>query len=231
MKAILCVPAHREDFIETALSSGAEKILWDLEDSVPDDRVEDAVLLLSRGHVRPTDAVRIRPMESGRYHQTLAAAVRTGAEIWLPKVRRPACLPAGLTPILETPEACLRASEFLGVEGLSGIAFGEHDLLAEGLAEGAVEAMRPLTVVVAAALGIPSYDSPCADLSMPATRSATERACHLGFAYKGAMHPEQIQVIHSVGPALRRPSTGTGIVREGSVVIGPPMRKRSSCPG
>jgi citrate lyase subunit beta/citryl-CoA lyase len=109
MRSLLYVPAHSERFIGKAHERGADAIILDLEDSVPEDAKDeardsliDAVPMVRRGGA--TVLVRVNAGEE-RQRQDALAACRSGADaLYIPKVQSADAI-AGLASVLEIEEA------------------------------------------------------------------------------------------------------------------------------
>jgi citrate lyase subunit beta/citryl-CoA lyase len=96
-RSLLFVPGHRPDWGDKALRSGADAIILDLEDSVPDDEKESARATVARtiGRLRAQDArvglgVRVNGLATHRTGGDLEAVVVPGLELlFLPKIEHP----------------------------------------------------------------------------------------------------------------------------------------------
>lgn len=182
----LVVPGHREDFAEKAHSYGADFILWDLEDGVPEKERLRAEAVVQKW-AAPGDAVRLaRPW------------VVTGAlahlEFWYAKAEwSPAWGYVGV-PIIETAAAVRDVHLIAGVA--SGLAFGAYDFAAAcGVSTDSplVEHARLHVLLAAKAAGIPAYDAPCKDLDPGAAYAAACGSRALGFDSKGVLHPSHLE--------------------------------------
>ena len=93
IRSALFVPAHRRDFRERAVASGADAVILDLEDSVPAAERDDAraavIEWLDRGD-GPAVCVRINALSEGCSDADLDAAVQPGlVAVMVPKVDDP----------------------------------------------------------------------------------------------------------------------------------------------
>lgn len=93
-RSLLFVPGHKEPWVDKAVSSGADAIILDLEDAVPEGTKQQA-RELTAGSVqrlgaepRPGVVVRVNALDSPHFGKDLAAVVRAGlTALLLPKVR------------------------------------------------------------------------------------------------------------------------------------------------
>lgn len=136
IRSLLCVPAHKPHLYEKALSYGADCIMYDLEDSVPEAKKLDAFHQLSAwlksSVVMPWPGlvtVRInRPAEGrelikGRLDAFVLPKVKIGEDVAsLSAFFRP------VIPVVETPQAIVNLEEI--VERSAGCIFGVADFAA-----------------------------------------------------------------------------------------------------
>jgi citrate lyase subunit beta/citryl-CoA lyase len=138
IRSALFVPAHRREFRERAVASGADAVILDLEDSVPAAAREDAraaVVEWLEHADGPAVLVRINALSEGCADADLDAAVRPGlVAVMVPKVDDPggvrqvdkaldrrerrAGLPAGsvrVWPSIESAAAARRAFDMASV--------------------------------------------------------------------------------------------------------------------
>lgn len=214
MKIVLCVPGHNERMVARCRDYGADLVLFDLEDGVPEsakDRARDAVAAA----VRPGDAVRIN---SGVRAVRDAEAVAARATVWLPKgedwrdwtVAAKAFGLRACVPLIESPRALLLVLSELRCVATSpmpvqAVAFGAADYATRaGVPQRGlqVEHARANVVLIGHALEVDAIDSPCVSLDEHVVRDETRRACALGFQWKGAVHPRQIGWIRDESAAL-----------------------------
>lgn len=190
--AILSVPAHKPQWMESARESGAW-IMWDLEDGVPDEHKDEA-----RQNVRflaeAQDLVRVN--EGERYEADIEAVGMTGASVVLPKAGEwlhgadwHECI------IIETPRAVQEVDVILSMLKPEVVLFGWVDLLASaGLTTECsdfLEHCRIRVVMSCLARGIPVYDGP----PLGDTAKEAARARRQGFNGMGCIHPKQVPVV------------------------------------
>lgn len=224
-RSLLFVPANRTEMFARAWESGAEAVIFDLEDSVPAAQkgtARDALVALRppNGWTRPT-FVRLNAHETDDFDLDLRAAASTAfslAGVILPKVERAAQVhaadkalsarersdqPLALVLLIETPGGVMRVAELAdcGVKRVVAFAFGAEDYRAgmgvDALDPALADFARATVSNAAAAAGMPAIDAPLLQLDDPdRLRTAARRARALGFQAKFAIHPAQAAVIH-----------------------------------
>lgn len=202
-----------------ALASGADVVVLDLEDSVPEEAKDDARRLAipffqetGDGRVR---GLRINSPRTRAGLRDLVALLEQGAlpdVLVVPKVesaeelqlldallsRQPQ---VGLLPVIETPRG-LHAVEDVAcaVPRVRGLVFGAADFascLGTALAWEPLLYARARLVTAAARAGILALDAPCFRLDEPeALRVEIEQCRRLGFVGKFAIHPKQVHAIN-----------------------------------
>lgn len=219
MKTVLCVPGHDEKKVRKCREYGADLILFDLEDSVPEG-MKDRAREIVAANITSADAIRFNPpgteaealdLDALRHSQVMPHS------IWLPKLRiakpyvnwyRSHVLAAAGQPyriviIVETPLLLLNIATIEGNDrALRGVAFGAADFAAYmnvPQSSPQVDYARQQVALVAAALGVPAYDSPCTNVRADSTMLEAERARNLGYQWKGVVHPNQIGITQRVG--------------------------------
>lgn len=215
MKTVLCVPGHDERKVAKCREYGADLILFDLEDSVPEN-MKDRAREIVAANITPEDAVRVNAHRAeqdleaiGAWHPLSLAAVRKVHSVWLPKG-------SALTPhyflrspvvhIIETPHAVFNLST-LQQPDLLGVAFGAADFAAYmnvPASSPQVAYARQQVALAAAALRVDAYDSPCTSLNRYEIQASTNRAMALGYGWMGVIHPMQISVIKEFSGAIDR---------------------------
>ncbi|MER6520215.1 aldolase/citrate lyase family protein [Streptomyces sp. NPDC001553] len=104
-----------------------------------------------------------------------------------------------LWALIETPRAILRLDAVLATPRLQGVVFGAADYAAATGCRTNTKALlwaRSALAAGAAAAGIPAIDSPYFELdNTDGLRVDAENAQTLGYAGKGAVHPDQLPVI------------------------------------
>lgn len=232
----LFVPANRWKLIDSAFRSGAEAIVFDLEDSVAGDQKEAArnavrsVLLAPRASAPPL-FVRVNGPETADFSADLRALAGTPlAGLVIPKVESASAVRrvvaesggAPLVLLLETPRGILRALDLAEAAGtsLAALAFGAEDFRAAMRVDAAgsdalMAFARSSVAVAAAAAGVPAIDAPemdLADQDRLRARAAGARAA--GFLAKFAIHPAQLAIIHDAfGPSAAQRTWAERVTR------------------
>lgn len=239
-RSVLCVPGHDARKVERCRDFGADIILFDLEDSVPEESKGLALATVCAA-VLPGDAVRVCDRGHVLFNAQLAALESLVETVWIPKVRTAATLhnrlPWGgqVWALVECPAGVLNVGEIAGE--CHGLAFGRYDFMA---ATGITDVWAPLVehamgqiAMAAHAVGIQCSDAPCYSLTDTALMEReVRRAKGYGFASKGCVHPAQIAYCAALGPtaedvagAHRVAGAPGGVTRADSLLLGPPMVK------
>jgi citrate lyase subunit beta/citryl-CoA lyase len=226
-RSYLFTPGTSERLVTSALKSSADAVVIDLEDAiVADDRalafdvVRAAASVI---HQRPTH-VRIGIAEGGYIDSDVDLAVEVGAlALRLPKVSRPEevgrvsqlldkaedrhgrqALSVGLYLTIEDAAGLVAARELAAASRrVARFVFGERDFMADlgvdspGTLLGHARASLAIASR-ASGVGAP-VDGAFIDLEDEAgLRASASQAKNLGFSGKSALHPRQLEVLHSV---------------------------------
>lgn len=218
MRSKLFVPASRPELFAKAEASAADSLSFDLEDSVVEERKDEARIVLAdylrrRQDNGKTVVVRINAASTIHFDADVEAMVAAGAEMLnLPMISDLADLSKLQTRIekcevspgrvkvlanIETPWSLRHATSLAAHPRVAGLQIGYADLLEPyGLdrRDEAVLSHVRLTVRFAAAQsGLPAYDGAFAgvrELEFFERECAAAR-CH-GFSGKSCIHPTQI---------------------------------------
>lgn len=227
-RSLLFVPGNNERMIERAPAAGADAIVLDLEDAVPDGEKRAARALVRRAAPRIAAAgvpvlVRVNGISSGRTRDDVMAAVsRSLAGVVLPKTEsaqdlrdldvmlREAELKRRVRPgdvrtiaLIESAAGVLRCEEIARAsDRLLALSAGAEDYVYDIGAPRdarALQHMRGVIVQVAAAYHLAPIDTPYPDHRDRAGLEAeAELARAVGFKGKYAIHPAQIAPIHAI---------------------------------
>jgi citrate lyase beta subunit len=220
MRSVLFVPGTRPDRFENALASGADAVVFDLEDSVDPGRkaeARSAVVEFLASPPATAAAMFVRVNETDSEWQADDLAGVGGLEavrgIVLPKAELPiqvamvadAVSTGCVVPLIETARGVLNAAEIAAAtDTIAAVLFGAEDLTAQIGIPRTVDGdelvyARSQVVMAATAAGIDAIDAVFIDIAAldDLHRDAT-RARALGFRGKMAIHPSQIPVIHEV---------------------------------
>lgn len=226
-RSLLFVPAIRENMLEKAVSSEADIVVLDLEDSVPQAEKAQARELARRhapliaGSGR-TVHVRVNSGEQAR--EDVAAVLSTAVSgLSLPKVEGPQdvrdidivlrefelrqAIKPGQTELvvwIETARGLQRASESLTASTrVKAAALGHedytNDLGIQRTAEGAeLDFARNLIAVAAIAVGVTPLDGPYSDFrDVEGARAELERIKQMGYKGKFCIHPAQLADVNA----------------------------------
>lgn len=227
-RSALYVPGDAPDKLAKALHRGADELIVDLEDAVPQAGKEAAretvaswLAGLAPGAPGPAVWIRINPGEQG--HEDVRAVVAAGvAGVCVAKAEDPADLvaldgllsaleaeravpPLGVVPLLESGEAVFRARELARAPRVARLQLGEADLAADlGVEPGpdGLELLWSRSRVVAASAAA-RISPPIAPVSvnfrdLDALRESTTALRRLGFWGRACIHPAQIAVVNEV---------------------------------
>lgn len=222
LRSLLFVPANVERFVRKAPETGADAVVLDLEDSVPESAKRDARAKLGwaaeevRSRSGQLLAVRVNSIGTPHFREDLRAAAEAGIEVVvLPKCDGPedvfrmreVASEVGATfrviALIESPRGVLAAQNIASEEGVIGLAFGKFDF---ALSMGALPSSnlnvlvpRSLVAIAAKAHGLVAVDTPYAALNdLEGLRAEALEAKALGYDGKFAVHPSQVPVINEV---------------------------------
>jgi citrate lyase subunit beta/citryl-CoA lyase len=218
-RSLLFVPGTRPDRFEKALASGADAVVFDLEDSVEPGRKAEArhlvgeclaslpardVLLFVRLNAARS-ATWVAELEYFAGRRGFDAAVLPKAESAAVVEEVAQALDAPVVPLLETVRGILRAAEIAAASAtIPALLFGAEDLTAElGIprtVDGEELVMaRSAVVLAAASVGADAIDAVFVNVGDPeGLKRDAARARAVGFRGKMAIHPLQIPMIHDV---------------------------------
>jgi citrate lyase subunit beta/citryl-CoA lyase len=219
----LFVPGSRGERFETALASGADAIILDLEDAVAAEQKPQARETATRWLLSSSEAtisrtwVRINPTDSPFFAEDAAFLgylrqnERFPAAVIVPKAERRESLDT-LSPLL--PDACAlvaliesatgveAASSLAQHDRVSRLAFGAADFAADTgchMTETSLLYARSALVVASAAAGLEApLDSPCFNTGdITIIERHGRHGCELGFGGALCIHPFQIAPIRT----------------------------------
>jgi citrate lyase subunit beta/citryl-CoA lyase len=224
-RSLLFVPGDRPDRMEKALTSGADALILDLEDSVAPGAKAEArrhVAAFVDGHGTANLWVRVNPLDGAECDKDLAAVLGSHPNgIVLPKAEGGASVAelarrltergnatAQILPIAtETPEAMFQLGTYAGAKRLAGLTWGAEDLPAaigaatsreeDGRFTPPFELARSLCLFGAAAAGVAPIETVYpAFRDLDGLTAYAARARRDGFTGMMAIHPAQVAVIN-----------------------------------
>jgi citrate lyase subunit beta/citryl-CoA lyase len=220
LRSILFVPGTREDRFSSALTSGADAVVFDLEDSVETGRKAEARnalgrYLVSAGDLGPLALVRVNAFGSQWFEEDLrfATQLKQAGGVVLPKAETVEALRvvaqaigAGrVFPLLETSRGVLHAASLAAaIPSLPALLFGAEDLTAEIGVRRTTDGeellfARSQVVLAASAAGADAIDAVFTDVAdADGLRRDAARARALGFRGKMTIHPSQIAIVNDV---------------------------------
>jgi citrate lyase subunit beta / citryl-CoA lyase len=216
-RSYLFAPGHNAKLLDRVFTAGADAVILDLEDAVPEDAKDRARHMVAAAIQDRAALVRVNPPRTDTCAADLDAVAPHAAAIRIPKCEsaedvlcvaaRAGGLP--LVPAIETARGVLGAQEIASVPGVAHLSIGGLDLLRDLYAGAGGLPMlyvRSHLVVVSRAAGLP----PPVDSVYPlidddaGLRAEAEFVRSLGFGAKSAIHPRQIPILHEVfAPSAR----------------------------
>lgn len=213
LRSLLYVPAHLERFVIKAHERGADAIILDLEDAVPESEKDAAraALALAVPRVARSGAhVFVRINATGRLYQDAMAALASGADgLMLPKVEAPEDLdrlPEGsdkVIAIVETARGLLAAEKIAAHPRVIALCLGGEDFATDTGAEPIAETLRLpklLTHYAAKAHGKLSLGllrSVAQFNDAEGLQNSVAEAVRFGFDGATCIHPKVIPVLNT----------------------------------
>ena len=209
----LYVPGDRPDRFGKAVDSGADLVVFDLEDAVAPAEKERAraevVAFLSRATLPAALAVQVRVNAGDANDLRAVATLPPDVGVRVPKVAAPADLDRvaaqvpgrPLVALLESASGVLNAAAVAAHPALVAIALGESDLRSElGGGPPVLDHARLTLLVAARAAGLPA---PMASVfpaigDIDGLVADTRHAAELGLYGRMAVHPSQLAPIAAV---------------------------------
>jgi citrate lyase subunit beta/citryl-CoA lyase len=249
LRSLLYVPAHSERFLSKAHERGADALILDLEDAVPEvqkDAARDGLVRWVGPAASDGAMVLVRINAGPRQREDALAACRAGAAgLVIPKAGDPDALEAlagtlraeearlgraamAFMALIETPAAVLDARSIARVQRVAAVGFGGEDLAAALGAEPSPEVLRqPRLMVHYAAkaegklsLGLLQSTADYADLARLGA-AASEAAAH-GFDGATCVHPSAVPMLNAAfSPSAAQLSWAQAVVAQAAAACGP----------
>lgn len=207
-RSLLFVPGDRPERFDTALASGADAVILDLEDAVPPAGKPGARRAIANwiDAARPV-ILRINAADTAWFEYDLALCRHPGvAAIMLPKAQAGPDLAHVATQratiaLVESAQGILDLPAIAATPGVIRLALGAIDLaldLDTTCPEASFEPLRLRMTVASRAAGLPGpIDGVTTDFNDPAAIAADATAARaLGFTGKLCIHPAQIAPLH-----------------------------------
>ena len=217
-RTLLFVPGNRPERFDKALRSGADAVVFDLEDSVPADA--KAAARAAIGAAWPALQAAAVPLvvrintpegEPGRDDLDWLSALGTPAGVMVPKVESAAVLErvggrlpqAAILPLIESAAGHAALPDIARAERVLRLVVGHIDFMADtGLQCSDDEReLIPLRFAVAMATRLgalePAVDGVTVGIDDDERlREDTRRALRFGFGAKLCIHPRQVAIVH-----------------------------------
>ena len=216
-RSLLFVPGTRPDRFAKAARSGADLVVIDLEDAVPEADKGTAREAVAAWLDAGAAAVRVNALGSAHHAADIAAIAGTGglAAVVVPMADDPAGLSelahrlgsdVPVVALVETALGVHRAHDIAAATGIRRLAFGHLDLAADigsSTDDTAMLLARATLVLASRVAGLPGpVDGTTTALDDPAAAGAdARRARALGFTGKLCIHPSQVAPVNAAfGP-------------------------------
>ena len=226
-RTVLFVPANNPKMIGKASALGADMVILDCEDSVPEQEKANARKtfgpeMKKYAWGRREVGVRVNGLDTPHFPDDLKAAVEAGANfVVLPKIEDPSEVVrvqekmeklggSGRLPeimvTIENPRGLNNVEEILASSRLiSSMEFGSEDFALSlgiyGLERSALSTLYARSRIVASgrAAGVDVLDQAFVGLTDPeGLRASALEAKSLGFTGKAVIHPSQIDIVNQI---------------------------------
>tara|TARA_B100000575_G_scaffold50842_1_gene37558 strand:- start:1878 stop:2699 length:822 start_codon:yes stop_codon:yes gene_type:complete len=206
----LFIPANKLDWISKTFERGADSIILDLEDSVPETHKkkarEDLHLHLTDNKYEGNLIVRVNPIDQDLGLEDIEKLTNTDLSIdafMVPKIEDSSHLSKlpeiNLIPLLETPRSIQNIADIASQSRVKGLALGGADLsasLGSTMDWDSLLYARSKIILEASINNLFSIDSPFMDINnLESLEKECKKSKSLGFNGKAAIHPNQLEVI------------------------------------
>ena len=217
-RSVLFTPGDRPEMVRKAPETGADVVVFDLEDAVAPARKDEARKAVNdvlTGEFDPDCEVCVRvTADHGADLDTLLRGEPRLDSLMCPKVESARTIRAlaesldergydcPIFALVETAAGILDAAEIAGADATTALCFGAEDLAADIGAGRTTEGTEVLyarehAVLAASAAGIDAIDTLVTDIKdTERLGKDTEFAAELGYDGKMAIHPAQVAVIN-----------------------------------
>jgi citrate lyase subunit beta/citryl-CoA lyase len=233
LTAVLFVPGDRPERFATALGSGADAVIVDLEDAVAPaakDAARDAARAAFAAGLDAFVRINSPSLPAGRADLAALAELKLRG-IMVPKATladiAAVAHGAPVIALIESARGFVQAAEIAAQESVAGLAFGAYDFSAEMGSLPLPEVLQPFRagVVLAARLaGKIALDAPClATNDRVVLREEALRSRAAGFDGKLSIHPSQIATIQEAfapdAQEIARARAVVAAVQSGGVAV------------
>lgn len=224
IRSLLYVPGNTARFLEKAGQRGADAVIIDLEDAVPEASKTAAREALAESVKMVGGRVFVRVNMTDRLFEDAAAAVRAGAEaLYLPKVASVDVLhdlaarlapletdraPIAFVPLIEDPEGLFEARAIAKGPRVLALSSGGEDLATSMGAKPTADVLRMPKLMIhyaAKAAGVLSFGmfrSTVDYADVAAIRDAAREARDFGFDGASCIHPAVVPILNEgFGPS------------------------------
>lgn len=218
IRSLLYVPGNTPRFLEKAGQRGADAVIIDLEDAVPEAGKTEARETLATSVAMVGGRVFVRVNMNERLFDDAAAAVLAGAEaLYLPKVSHVDTLhelaaqlapletgraPIAFVPLIEDPEGLFEARSIAKGPRVMALSSGGEDLATSMGAKPTAEVLRVPKLMIhyaAKAAGVLSFGmfrSTVDYTDAAAIREAAREARDFGFDGASCIHPAVVPILN-----------------------------------
>lgn len=203
------VPANNEKFIKSAKELKKKyrdtlKLVYDLEDSVPENDQKKIAFENVKKHAGSTDWVRVctRHFQAYEFYDVNVQAVLlpkverfkdTSLEYWLPDDRYYNSASRKVIALIETAAGVENVAKI--AKKVNGVMFGKVDLAASMNSDMYEDFARKRVVLACKAVGVPVYDTPCCSVDDTTIYNHAVRSYDYGFDGVGILHPKEILIV------------------------------------
>jgi citrate lyase subunit beta/citryl-CoA lyase len=218
----LFVPGNRPDRFNKAMASGADVVIFDLEDAVAASEKTDARRAVGLALTQPSKDVYSECMHGVVRVNSLPELLEADLDdlkevlkvpshglrgVMVPKVEDPSQVAyvvealgdIPVIPLIETALGIVNVNAIAFATGVSRMAFGAVDFArdVDATHRSLFDSARAQIVIASAAAGLVApIDSPCVSIrDQKVIKRETKRAAACGFTAKMCIHPEQLDTV------------------------------------
>ncbi|ERG94404.1 CoA ester lyase [Haloquadratum walsbyi] len=222
-RSLLFCPGDEREMMKKAVESGADAVIFDLEDAVApaahrEAHRETSEFIKTLDDPDPSISVRINPLNRGGRQDINAVVQNAGSlpnSVVLPKSDSAESVETlsshlssvdaesvDIIPLIETADGLMSAEEIATAPGVVAIAYGDQDYTADvgaTVTDEKVESLfsRQRIVATAEAAGIDALDTVYTSIDdADGLQKQVEMIITFGFDGKLAIHPTQVDVIN-----------------------------------